>query len=168
MSQAELPELRPTVMGMRLIQVVLVLGVLAFLGVSVAIVGSAGPTIPGGPRSLLLLLSVLGVPLLLLQLVLPSMMQSAARSRFAGLPVPEFDRKMLATYRGTSITALALCEAAAFLSVMAFLMFGKPLALTVAAIALLLMIAKFPTVEGAAQWLDQQRERARENHLATR
>jgi len=67
------------------------------------------------------------------------------------------------TYQTGLIIGLALLEGAAFLNIMAYMIEGTIYSLGVAAVLLVLLLARFPTVVGVSDWIEQRTRRQREN-----
>jgi hypothetical protein len=66
--------------------------------------------------------------------------------------------KLLAVYQSSMIVGLAMLEAAAFTGCIAYLLEANPLALAVAVVAMILMIARFPTETRSRDWLEKKTE----------
>lgn len=168
MSQGEVPGLQAAVRSMRVILLSLMMGVASFIGVDVFVIVSMGPLMPAAPDWLPPFLALLGVPLMVMPLAILPVIEGGARERHADLPEAEFDDRMLALKRGNFVIALAMCEGPAFMSCVAYLCSGEAWTLSVAVIALVLMAARFPTVEGLTRWLQRQREWRAERQLTAR
>jgi hypothetical protein len=89
----------------------------------------------------------------------PSLGGGAAGSRTgAGLPATETGM-LAALYPANHLIGAALTEGAAFFAAVAYLVERNPLALGVALLLVVVLIARFPTIERVERWIDQQREK---------
>jgi hypothetical protein len=66
--------------------------------------------------------------------------------------------KLMALYQTTMIVGYAMVEGAAFMGCMAYLLDGNWLALVVVAVAVGLMLARFPTEGRVRSWVERQTE----------
>jgi hypothetical protein len=143
------PVTRVRLRVLRIIAGALLLGVIMFLAVAFFIVWARQkegnpPPVEGPP-----LLTWVAVGLLVMNAVLSVvMLRIGLRSNPAGLP----------GVQSALIMALAPLEAAGLMGGIAYLQEARPLALVVAGLALLLMLAHFPTDRRVQALLDRQKE----------
>jgi hypothetical protein len=146
-------------------------GVVAFLGVALYLVlvqhFGGGTRQPGElpiVSSVAVALFVIQAPL---SFIVPNLQtRSALRRILAGTWAPRrgvsavlhptTGGKLLGVYQTTLIVGLALLEGVALLGGIAYLVEGQPFAVGVAAVAIVLMLARFPTEGRARRWLKRQ------------
>src|SRR5262245_4185725 len=133
---------RAAVRNMQIICIALVNGAVIFLAVAGYLVLSRGqglnPPAAGFP-----VLSAIALVMLLtegpLALILPGAVTKTALQKIAAgtwtPPLPDDETKLLAVRQTSLILRLALWEGVAFMSVIAFLMEGDPLVLTITGVA---------------------------------
>jgi hypothetical protein len=167
------PELKNQVRTLQIVAGALLAGVVFFL-VVVFVVRSQRQAPDQAPVNDLPVITLVAVCLLVMELPLAfivpgAILRTALRQIAAGVwkPPPGTDpatfasdsAKLLAVRTTTLILTLAMFEGVAFLSCLAYLIEGHPLALGVLGVAVLLMLLNFPTADRVQAWLDQQAER---------
>lgn len=159
MPQDEL-SIEKVVRSLRIILSVMVVATLGF-GVAAVAMQFAGmvPFLkPPLDPFMTILLVVLAIFYLFLHFIVPRVIVGIRRTRNASLNDGEFLARMLTTFRSQFIVALALCEAAALNCILLFMLQGEALTLSIAAVAILFMMVRFPSAASVATWLDIQRE----------
>jgi hypothetical protein len=159
---------------MQIIAAALLMGVLVFLFVVLYMVLVQNQGQPLGPPQDLPLVSLIAAVILVLNaplvFVMPQILtQSSVKQIAAGTWKPPqgvsgagFDTdtdKLLAVKQRTMLISLALIEGAAFCALIGFLLEGQYLALGVVGLAVILMLALFPSEGRVRAWLDQQLQR---------
>lgn len=76
--------------------------------------------------------------------------KSVLEAKAAGKPAEE---GLLGAYQTMLIIGLAMCEGAGFVCLIGYLIEKQPLALGGAAVAMVLMLLRFPTLAGVREWL---------------
>jgi hypothetical protein len=138
--------------SMRIILFGLVLGAVAFAGIVFYTVQfGKGPAAPNDER-MTPTLTGLALVALALYFVLPGYVLREGRRRLLIQPATADVENLLRLYGAQLVTALVLCEAATFGILLGYLMTGVPWPLFLAAIAVLLMLARFPTRDRASAW----------------
>lgn len=146
------------VRALRVIAVALVVGVLAFAGVAVALwVLKVAPVQPNAEPPIVSYVAA-GMLLLMaaLSLFVPNLVASNAARQS---PPANLDRltALLNIHQGKEIIGLAMLESAAFFSLVAFILEGRPWTPALTAAALGLMMIRFPTTGKIENWIDSQR-----------
>lgn len=159
----------PRLRMMQLLAAALPAGVVIFMGIALFLVANRpNPVAPEGP----LLLTWLAVGFVALQVVVsavfpPLQTRSAVRRAAAGAgrpaaslaqPLETDTARLLAIAQTQLLITLALLEGAAFFGCVAYLVEAQPIALAAAAVALVLMLARFPTEPRLRAWLEEQSE----------
>jgi hypothetical protein len=160
----------PRLRTMQLLAAALPGGVVIFMGIALFLVANRPePGAPEGP----FWLSWLAVGFVALQAVVvavfaPLQTRSAVRRAAAGAgrpPDPSLAQEWqtdtarpLAIAQTQLLITLALLEGAAFFGCVAYLVEAQPIALAAAAVALVVMLARFPTEARLHAWLEQQSE----------
>lgn len=159
---------------MQIIAAALLLGVLIFLSIILYMVLVQNQGAPWQPPQDVPMLSIIAAVMLVLNaplaLLLPRLQTQAALKQIAAgrwrPPVPtrpgELDTdadKLLAIKQMTLTVSLALLEGAAFCAIFGYLLEGSYLALAVVGMAVLVMLALFPTEGRIRAWLDHHLQR---------
>ncbi len=151
----------------RILQIVigaLTMGVVIFLGIAMAL--REGGLVefkpvhdPSGIRYLLL--GIAGF-LLLAGLVVPGLVVSARRRQIAGHPksaLAELMDQLLGLFHVKTLVGAALMEAAAFLAIITYLLYGAVAALIAAGVFAALLLLQVPTWGRIERWLEDQMHR---------
>lgn len=164
----DVEQLRPRLRVMQIVCLALILGALIFLGIALFMV----LTERLNPRAGLPFVSLMGLALLVvdgpLAIILPGVMaRSAVKKIAAGTSTPPVegsaddlagdDMKLLAVRQTTLIVGLALWEALAYMSGIAYMLEGQSFVLAIAGVAILFMLGSFPTMRSVRVWLERQR-----------
>lgn len=174
MSQPE-PSLAARVRTAQIIAVALILGSTTFLGIVIFLVQKGGEIGKLGEGDLPIL-SLLAVGFLVVQaslvvawpnLVVPRQLNTLAASAPDKHVMPAMPRQsggpisdagfLFTTYLMLMIVRMALLEGTSFFASIAYLLEGRPLALAVSVLAILGLLALFPTEGRVSRWLAQKR-----------
>jgi hypothetical protein len=163
--------LRPRLLVLRIIAGALLAGVTMFLAIVLYLVLVQNQGQPLNPPPPVPILSLMAVGMLVitapLSFVVPGFLTRSAVRRIAagtwrpapGAPPPASDAQgLISVFQSVLIVGLALLEGTAFFGCIAYLWEGNALALGVVAVALLLMLWRFPTESGVRAWLAAQAE----------
>jgi hypothetical protein len=158
MSQEDFPALRSAVFLLRIIGFALIIGQILFVLIAVVVLQTQnGPALPS-EELVVWILAGIGVLNLLLQFVLPAILLNSARARLRARPPELCYQGLLDAYRAATIMAWATCEGAGFVMLLGYLLTGNACMLGIAAVAIVLTLARFPTTSGLANWIVRQRE----------
>lgn len=156
---------------MQIINLALVMGVVAFLGIACYMVfierGGQGTGPQDAPPILTLVGAAMLVPFGIMSFFLPGIMVNSSLGKIAagtwqppdGRPNPEYDRdevKLLIARQTGLIIGLAMLEGPAFVVTIAFLLEGRVYALPLVAVAIILLLVRFPTEGSVRVWLQEQ------------
>jgi hypothetical protein len=161
-------EIADGIRSMRVFTGVLLAGVLLFLAVVVAIKWNSRP-VEGEDNTVLLVVFLGQATLALLAgLLMPRQMLNRQRKELAqslgetaraeNIPV----NKLLIMLRGASIFRLALLEGASFALLICLVVTGQFWLLAIVGVLLVLMLREWPTVAGVTGWIQEQRDRIRQ------
>jgi hypothetical protein len=158
---------------MQIIAGAIIVGALIFLGIAVFLVHNNQGQGVGAAQGQLPVVSLVALAMLCVQtplaFLIPAAVVSKAVSTLAGHAPDTYvappsqagpggltsDRGyLLGVYQTAMIISLALFEGASFLGSIAYLLEGRPFALAVSGIAILLLASRFPTEDGIRNWLD--------------
>lgn len=167
--------LRPRLRVMQIIAAALVAGATIFLGIALYLVFSQGKGL-GPPRDTPLI-SLVAIAMLIangtMSLLLPGAVARAGIRSIAAstwsppqsMRAEQFasdEAKLLSVRQTSQLIGLALWEAVAFISGIAYLLEAQSYILVVAGLALLVMLANFPTAVRTQLWLERQLALVRE------
>ena len=156
---------------MQIVAGALLLGLLTFLLIVSVITphGGQGPNPATDLPSPVLLLAAaaMGIFCVPASFVLPNMITRAALRQIvagewkapagANVRPPETDAdKLLMVRQTTMIIGLAMLEGTGFFSAIIYMLTGQVIVLTVVAVVVALMLARFPTQAKVSAWLEQQ------------
>jgi hypothetical protein len=159
---------------MQILAAALLMGVMIFLFVVLYMVLVQNQGQPLGPPQDLPIVSLIAAVILVLNaplvFVMPQILTQSSVKQIAagtwkapqGVSGASFNTdadKLLAVKQRTLLISLALIEGAAFCALIGFLLEGQYLALGVVGLAVVLMLALFPTEGRVRSWLDQQLQR---------
>lgn len=166
---ADTKEIADSIRVMRVITGALVAGVVSFLAVAVLINWDHQPREGEDNSVLLAIFLVLAALITLAGLLIPRKLLSKQRKELAqslgevtrsgNIPVD----KLMIMLQGTSIFRLALLEGACFVLLICFVITGKFWLLPVVGAIIGLMVREWPTVAGVTGWIEEQRERFRQD-----
>jgi hypothetical protein len=160
------PQLATRVRVMQIIALALLFGVLTLCGVSLAVVQVNGPLAPppeGAPRVITMVAMALFAIDVPLSFFVPAALLRGAIQRIAATTPHGTDAEqsardeaaLLGMRQVTLIIGNALLEAVAMLGSIAYLLEGQGFVLLAVVIPVLLMLWRFPTVEGTRYWLER-------------
>lgn len=143
------PDITKDVRGMQVLAGALMLGLMVFAGIAVFVIGPK----PGES-----LVAAVMAGMVLIELPLFFILPQTALKREPG---DKFDvQKELGRYSGAMLMRYALCEGAAFVNIVAYIVAGQWWSLAVAGLMWLVMVAMFPTQTKVEDWLENRQEQA--------
>ena len=163
MSDESLPSER--LRAMQIIAFALPMGVVIFLGIVLFLVyGRANA--PAPPQQSLPIITIIsGVFFLVtgsLSFIVPQFITRAALTQQAAQSEARDANALLGLRQTSMIISIALLEGPAFFALIAFLVEQQPLVLIVPGLALLGMLAQFPTENSVRNWLELNGRRVQE------
>jgi len=177
----EFPEpLKPMLRVQQLIAVALPSGVLIFLLVAIAVrAGDEGQVEQFG------LLTIIAIAFALAGIsasaIVPAIVTASSRARIARgtwtastQSSPRLAKlleetgqvgQLMFVHQLRLILSMAILEGVAFMATITYLIEGSPIALGIAVVLCMLLLAKFPTQNRVATWLEEQQRRLRDDEV---
>lgn len=166
MNPADLSSLEANVRTLRIIAAALIAGVVTFAVVAVGVLGPQPANRPADPNALPVVTLVAGFVLLSnagMALLLPRQLAEGQLRQLTKTPRTDESAdetpRLFGIIQTMHIIRLALLEGAAFLGLIAYLVEGRPAALAVPGVCLVLMLVNFPTLSGVANGVEALRLR---------